>query len=100
MQSSAATVARKLGYHLGQKIIVAHGAGEISFVQHDAFPFFVVGVLQQTGTPVDRLVHITLEGVKGMHEAAETHVGAVGVPQAPAAEDEAREEADPFSPWP
>jgi putative ABC transport system permease protein len=91
-------VARQLHYALGQKIIVSHGAGEVSFVQHDAFPFFVVGVLRPTGTPVDRTVHITLEGVRGMHEAAETHAVGVGVPALSPEEDEAREAADPFSP--
>ena len=79
-----ATVARRLGYGLGQKITVSHGAGEVSFVQHDGFPLFVVGILRATGTPVDRVVHVTLEGVRGMHAGA--------------ADEQAREEADPFSP--
>ncbi len=60
-------VANKLNYRLGQKIIIAHGAGKTSFTMHDDKPFEVVGILKPTGTPVDRTVHIPLEGIEAIH---------------------------------
>jgi putative ABC transport system permease protein len=62
-----AEVARALDYTLGQEIIVAHGMGATSFAQHDDKPFRVAGILAHTGTPVDRTVHISLEGFEAMH---------------------------------
>ncbi|MCY4496074.1 MAG: ABC transporter permease [Rhodospirillaceae bacterium] len=62
-----AEVARRLGYALGDEIIVSHGAGEVSFVDHDDKPFRVAGVLAPTGTPVDRTVHVSVEGFTAMH---------------------------------
>ncbi|MEW8298335.1 MAG: ABC transporter permease [Candidatus Thiodiazotropha sp.] len=60
-------VAAELGYRLGQEIIIAHGAGKTSFTLHDDKPFKVVGVLEPTGTPVDRTVHVPLEGIEAIH---------------------------------
>ena len=34
---------------------------------HEDHPFRVVGVLARTGTPVDRTVHVTLEGLDAIH---------------------------------
>ena len=62
-----ADVARELGYRPGQEIILAHGTGEVSFVQHSANPFRIVGILRKTGTPVDRTVHVSLEGIEAIH---------------------------------
>ena len=62
-------VAASLGYRLGDKIVVAHGAGDESFIKHDDEPFRVVGILAPTGTPVDRTVHVSLAGFDHMHEA-------------------------------
>ncbi|MBU6377255.1 MAG: ABC transporter permease [Gammaproteobacteria bacterium] len=62
-----ADVARQLGYAVGSKIIIAHGLGNVSFAQHDDKPFTVVGVLERTGTPVDRTVHVTLEAITAIH---------------------------------
>ncbi|MCU7829535.1 MAG: ABC transporter permease [Candidatus Thiodiazotropha sp. (ex Myrtea sp. 'scaly one' KF741663)] len=61
-------VARKLGYQIGEKIIIAHGAGKTSFTLHDDKPFEVVGILKPTGTPVDRTVHVPLEGIEAIHK--------------------------------
>ncbi|MCW5620128.1 MAG: ABC transporter permease [Burkholderiales bacterium] len=63
-----AEVAAKLGYRLGERIVVAHGSGEVSFSLHQDHPFTVTGILARTGTPVDRTVHITLAGMDAMHE--------------------------------
>ena len=62
-----AEVAEKLNYGVGDPIIIAHGAGKVSFVEHDDKPFKVVGVLKKTGTPVDQTVHVFLEGVEAIH---------------------------------
>lgn len=62
-----AEVARALGYTLGQEIVVAHGMGATSFAKHDDKPFRVAGILEHTGTLVDRTVHIGLEGFEAMH---------------------------------
>lgn len=60
-------VAEALGYRLDQKIIVAHGVDTIGNADHDDNPFTVVGILERTGTPVDRTVHVSLEGIEAMH---------------------------------
>ena len=62
-----AEVANRLGYQLGQSIVIAHGAGEVSFALHDDKPFRVVGILARTGTPVDQTVHVSLEGIEAIH---------------------------------
>ncbi|MBM4215323.1 MAG: ABC transporter permease [Gammaproteobacteria bacterium] len=62
-----AEVAKQLGYSVGSKIIVAHGLGNVSFAEHDDKPFTVVGVLERTGTPIDRTVHVSLEAITAIH---------------------------------
>ena len=65
-----ADVAVKFGYKSGDSIVIAHGAGDVSFSLHENHPFRVVGVLERTGTPVDRTVHVTLEGMDAVHAEA------------------------------
>jgi putative ABC transport system permease protein len=62
-----ADVAAALGYKTGDKIIVAHGLGSTSFLEHDDKPFHVSGVLAKTGTPVDRTVHVSLAAIEAIH---------------------------------
>lgn len=62
-----ADVAKALDYKLGQELVLAHGVATVSLVQHDDKPFTVVGILQRTGTPVDRTLHITLAGMEALH---------------------------------
>ncbi len=62
-----AEVAESLGYRLHDAIIVAHGAADVSFARHDDQPFRVVGILERTGTPVDRTVHVSLAGMEAIH---------------------------------
>jgi putative ABC transport system permease protein len=62
-----ADVAAELGYKTGDRIVVAHGLGSVSFVQHDDKPFRVAGVLAKTGTPVDRTVHVSLQAIEAIH---------------------------------
>lgn len=62
-----AKVAAQLGYAPGAVIINAHGAGDVSFDMHDDAPFTISGVLAPTGTAVDRMVFVTLEGFDALH---------------------------------
>lgn len=62
-----AEVASKLGYSLGEKIVLAHGLGQTSFSLHEDRPFTVVGILASTGTPVDQTVHVSLESIEAIH---------------------------------
>ena len=39
----------------------------MSFVAHDDKPFRVSGILEKTGTPVDRTVHVSLEAIEAIH---------------------------------
>ncbi len=64
-----AEVAEQLGYGIGQNIVVSHGLTEKSFVTHDENPFIVTGILDRTGTPVDRTVHISLSGMELIHSS-------------------------------
>lgn len=64
-------VASRLGYRPGQAIVLGHGHPhpEAERVQdgHDDKPFRVVGVLQPTGTPADRTVHVSLQAIAALH---------------------------------
>ena len=60
-------VAQRLGYGLGDEFVISHGAGDVSFIEHDDKPFRVTGIIAPTGTPVDRTVHISSEGFTAMH---------------------------------
>ena len=62
-----ADVAASLGYKVGDRIVVAHGVGSVSFVEHEDKPFQVSGVLEKTGTPVDRTLHVSLEAIEAIH---------------------------------
>ena len=60
-----ADVAKALGYKVGSPLVIAHGIA--SFSKHDDQPFRVVGVLEKSGTPVDRTVIVSLEGIEAIH---------------------------------
>ena len=62
-----ADVAKKLDYRVGDKIVLSHGIGATSFKHHDESPFIISGILKPTGTPVDKTVHVTLEGIEAIH---------------------------------
>jgi hypothetical protein len=57
-----------LKYRPGDSIVIAHGAGDVSFSLHEHHPFKVAGILARTGTPVDRTVHVSLAGLDAVHE--------------------------------
>ena len=60
-----ADVATTLGYSVGDPIVVAHGLA--SFTEHRDQPFRVSGILEKTGTPVDRTVIISMEAIEAIH---------------------------------
>jgi len=62
-----ADVAQALDYQLGSEIIIAHGLVSTDFAAHDDKPFSLTGILAKTGTPVDRTVLISLEGIEAIH---------------------------------
>ena len=62
-----AEVARKLGYQLGDELVLSHGLGVTSFSLHKDKPFRVSGLLEATGTPVDRSLYISLSGMEAIH---------------------------------
>ena len=60
-----ADVAATLGYKIGDPIVVSHGLA--SFSQHKDQPFRVSGILEKTGTPVDRTVIVSLRAIEAIH---------------------------------
>ncbi len=60
-----ADVAATLGYSVDDPIVVAHGLA--SFTEHKDQPFRVSGILEKTGTPVDRTVIVSLEAIEAIH---------------------------------
>lgn len=62
-----ADVAGSLGYRLGDKVVIAHGTGSVSFVDHADKPFRVAGILGKTGTPADRTIFVSLEAIEAIH---------------------------------
>ncbi|WP_109312723.1 ABC transporter permease [Ruegeria sp. AU67] len=69
-----AEVAQAFGYTSGTEIVNAHGSGEVAFDVHDEAPFTVTGVLGHTGTAVDRMVFVSLEGFDALHEEPASEV--------------------------
>lgn len=63
----SAEIAETLNYQLGQAIVLAHGTAKVSLLHHDDRPFTITGILERTGTPVDRTLHISLVGMKALH---------------------------------
>ncbi|QEW05345.1 ABC transporter permease [Nitrincola iocasae] len=83
-----AEVAGALEYSLGDKLTIAHGLGQGSFAKHDDMPFTVSGILQPTGTPVDRNVLIKLEAWEAIHLGWRA---GTRIPGLSASQDDARE---------
>ena len=82
-----ADVARELNLRLNDPLVVAHGAVDVDSARHSDKPFRVVGILRKTGTPVDRTVHVSLEGLEAIHVDWQSGMRA---PAAPVSADEAR----------
>jgi putative ABC transport system permease protein len=63
-----ATVARERGYQTGDHLHLSHGSHGHSFMQHKEVDFVVAGILQPTGTPVDRSLHVHLQTLEALHD--------------------------------
>jgi putative ABC transport system permease protein len=65
-------VAESRGLKIGDKVVLSHGHTEDGdgFEKHDDHPFTVVGVTNFTGTPIDRSVYVSLEGLGAIHEVS------------------------------
>jgi putative ABC transport system permease protein len=63
-----ASVAKEFGYQLNEQIVLFHGAGKVSFTQHKEHPFKIVGILNTTGTPIDRAMYIPIKTVDMLHQ--------------------------------
>lgn len=74
-----ASVARELGYGLGQPVVLAHGLGSVALAEHGDLPFRVSGILAPTGTPVDKALHVDLKAIEAIHVDWQTG----GVPTGP-----------------
>lgn len=57
--------AQKVG--LGDQIVLAHGTGAVTLATHADKPFRVAGILQQTGTPVDSSLLVSLAAIEAIH---------------------------------
>lgn len=62
-----AEVARQLRYAPGSQIQLAHGLVDAASSRHKGFDFTVAGVLAPTGTPLDRSVLVSLQGLEWVH---------------------------------
>jgi putative ABC transport system permease protein len=60
-------VAKMLHYQIGEPIVLSHGVSDGGGLEHTDKPFHVVGILDQTATPIDRSLYITLEGMEAIH---------------------------------
>lgn len=65
-----ASVARSLNLAIGQSIVISHGGGKVSFSHHEHHPMLITGILDATGTPVDKSVHVPLIAIEQMHNPA------------------------------
>lgn len=62
-----AEVAARLGYRVGDPIVVAHGSSEVALAEHADKPFRVAGILARSGTPLDRSVLVSLPAIEAIH---------------------------------
>lgn len=62
-----AEVAEKLAYKVGDTFAITHGVGDGAFAEHRDKPFRVSGILAKTGTPVDKTIHVGLDGIEAVH---------------------------------
>jgi len=63
-----ADVAKKLGYKIGDKIVLAHGIARNNFSKHDDKPFIISGIFEPTATPVDKTLFVSLQAIEAIHK--------------------------------
>lgn len=62
-----ADVAQSENYEIGGEIDIQHGSGEIGTHEHEDHHFIISGILERTGTPVDKSIFIDLKAFEGIH---------------------------------
>ena len=62
-----ADVAKKLNSKIGDRINIVHGSNADMGIEHDDISFELSGILEKTGTPIDKLVFINLQGYELVH---------------------------------
>jgi len=72
-----ADIAQTLGYHIGDRIILTHGGGEIEGHDHDNIPFYISAILAPSFTAIDQTLIISLEAMEAMHTETHSHLGAL-----------------------
>ncbi len=92
-----AEAARELGYELGAEFDISHGLKSAAFAEHRNRPFRVVGILGRTGTPVDRTIHVSLEGIEAVHIGWEDGAPPIGRSAAISVTDIEKSELQPDS---
>lgn len=90
-----AQVARKLGYDLGDAIVLSHGTGRVSLQAHDSLPFKVAAILAPTGTPIDQQLYVSLSAHRAIHVGWESGMQRPGTGLDA---DQARDRADELEP--
>ncbi len=61
-------VAQETGLALGQTFVARHGVEDTAAAEeHEDAPFTVVGIMRETGTPLDRVIFISLGSVDEIH---------------------------------
>lgn len=90
-----AQVARKLGYDLGDAIVLSHGTGRVSLQAHDSLPFKVAAILAPTGTPIDQQLYVSLNAHRAIHVGWESGMQRPGTGLDA---DQARARADELEP--
>jgi len=69
-------VARRTGATLGQRFVGSHGLADDGAGTHDEHPFTTVGILEPSGTVLDRLILVSIPSVWEVHGIAhEDHEG-------------------------
>ncbi len=62
-----AHIAQQQKLKVGDKITLSHGLSQQTIFQHTDMPFVVSAIINETNTPVDRALYITLEGMEAIH---------------------------------
>lgn len=64
------TAARELAYKISDKLVLTHGISDVQGIHdHDESPFVVEGILEATGTPLDKGIYVSLASIEQMHDA-------------------------------
>ena len=69
-------------------LFLLHGVDLVTIHDHEDKPFRVSGILEPTGTPIDKVVIVSLAGIEAMH--IDWHDGSAPIPGLEVSADEAR----------